>query len=105
MEYQYIMPIKPFSKKDAKLYAAKFGVDLHVVPIDEFYVGLNIEREHTGIVSKETNVTLNDPNKVVKIALAHLIEDPRYYHFLAKQEARREKYWSTRKKPSIFLKK
>ncbi len=98
------MPIKPFSKRDAIAYAHKFNIDTKIVPIDEFHIGLNIEREHTGIISRETNVTLNDPNKVVKIALAHLIEDPRYYHFLAKQEARREKYWSTRKKPSIFLK-
>jgi len=99
------MPIKPFSKKSAIEYAHKFKIDLTVVPIEEFHIGLNIEREHTGIISKNTNVTGNNPDNVVKIALAHLIEDPRYYYYLAKQEARREKYWSARHKPSIFTKK
>ncbi len=96
------MPVKPFTKKSAIEYARKFKVDLSVVPIDEFHAGLNIEREHTGIVSKETNVTGSNPSNVVKIALAHLIEDPRYYFYLAKQEAKRERYWASRKKPSIF---
>ncbi len=99
------MPVKPFTKKDAVAYAQKFKVDLRVVPIEEFHAGLNIEREHTGIISKDTNVTGSDPNNVVKIALAHLIEDPRYYYHLQKQEIRREKYWSKRTKPSIFQKK
>ncbi len=99
------MPIKPFTKKDALSYAKKFKINLDVVPINEFHTGLNIEREHTGIVSKNTNVTGNNPDNVVKIALAHLIEDPRYYYYLAKQESKREKYWSKRHKPSIFEKK
>jgi len=98
------MPVKIFTKKAAIAYARKFNIDLSVVPIEEFHKGLNIEREHTGIVSKDTNVTGSNPDNVVKIALAHLIEDPRYYFFLAKQEAKREKYWSTRDKPSIYIK-
>ncbi len=99
------MPIKPFTKKSAAEFARKFKVDLSVVPLEEFHTGLNIEREHTGIISKATNITMNNPDNVVKIALAHLIEDPRYYYFLAKQEARREKYWEHKRKPSIFTKK
>ena len=56
-------------------------------------------------VGERTNVTGSNPDNVVKIAIAHLIEDPRYYYYLQKQEARREKYWSKRAKPSIFEKK
>lgn len=99
------MPIKSFTKKAAIEYAKKFNIDLNIVPIDEFHAGINIEREHSGIVSKETNVVGNNPDNVIKIALAHLIEDPRYYFYLQKQETKREKYWMTRNKPSIFLKK
>lgn len=99
------MPIKVFSKKSALDFAKKFKIDLDIVPIDEFHAGLNIEREHSGIVSKDTNVVGNNPDNIVKIALAHLIEDPRYYYFLQKQESKREKYWALRKKPSIFIKK
>ena len=38
-----------------------------------------------------------------KIALAHLIEDPKYYKYLVLMEQKREKYWSKKKKPNIFL--
>ncbi len=99
------MPIKPFSKKSAISFANKFHIDLSVVPIDEFHAGLNIEREHSGIVSKDTNVVGNNPDNIVKIALAHLIEDPRYYFYLQKQESKREEYWKKHIKPSIYLKK
>ena len=51
-----------------------------------------------------TNVTKNALDKTAKIAIAHLIEDPRYYKYLKKMEEKREEYWEIRNKPSIFEK-
>lgn len=82
--------------------ANKYNVDLDVVPFEEFLMGLKIELEHGNRVSALTNITFNDLDMTCKIALAHLKEDPRYYYHLAKLESRREKYWSTKKKPNIF---
>lgn len=57
--------------------------DLH---IDELIMGMRVEEEHNGKMGQDTNVTNNDSVKVLKIAVAHLREDPRYYTKLKKME-------------------
>ena len=97
-----------FTKAVAIKLANKYNLDLNVVPVDEFVFGLNVELEHGSMlrkITKLTNVTRNDPDIIFKIVLAHLIENPRYYYYLKAMEAKGDKYWSTRKKPSIFLAK
>ncbi len=91
------------SKTVALQLAKKYNLDLEIIPLDEFVFGLNVELEHGKNLSKITNITNNNIDMTCKIAIAHLIEDPRYYHHLKIMEAKRDKYWSTRKKPSIFL--
>lgn len=87
-------------KKITKAQALKFGklhkINFDVVPFDEWHAGINIEFEHQ-------NVTHGSIEKTVLIAIAHLKEYPDYYKYLIKLEQAREKYWSTRTKPSIFL--
>ena len=90
---------KPVAIKLAK----KYSINLNVVPIDEFQFGLNVELEHGKALSKITNITNNNNDITCQIALAHLIEDPRYHYYLKRMEAKRDKYWAKRKKPSIFL--
>jgi len=97
------MVVKHFTKSDAISFAKKYKIDLSVVPITEFHIGLNIEREHSGTISKLTDIVGHNRDLICRIALAHLQEDPRYYYFLHKQEVRRDKYWKNHKKPSIFL--
>lgn len=92
------------TKKQAVDIGKKFNLDFDVVKIDEWHCGLNIELEHGKMFGKIANVTNNDIEKTAKIVLAHLIEDPRYYKYLQMMEKNREKYWETRKKPSIFKK-
>lgn len=97
-----------FTKAAAIKLATKYNLDLTVVPIDEFQFGLNVELEHGSMlrkITKLTNVTHNDPDVTCRITLSHLIENPRYYCYLKAMEAKGDKYWSTRKKPSIFLAK
>jgi hypothetical protein len=54
--------------------------------INELTQGTNVELEHGSKISKETNITKDDPVESFKIALAHLKEIPDYYTRLAKME-------------------
>lgn len=87
----------------AKKLAKEFKLNLEIIPLEEWKDGLNIELEHGKKVSKLTNITNNDIYLTAKIAIAHLIEDPRYYKYLKQMETKREKYWEKKKKPNIFL--
>ena len=41
-------------------------------------MGVKVEREHNGKMGKDTKVVKNDAD-ALKIAVAHLREDPKYY--------------------------
>jgi hypothetical protein len=92
------------TKQIAIKLAKEFHLNLDIVPFDEWKDGLNIELEHGKKINKLTNLTNDNLKITAKIALAHLIEDPRYYKYLVLMEQKRDKYWSTRNKPNIFLK-
>ncbi len=96
--------MRKFSEAAARKLARKYTIDLDVVPLEEFRIGINIEREHVPYLKTVLNQS-QLVDAVVNIALAHLEEDPRYYKFLNLQEQRRETYWSTRDKPSIYIRK
>lgn len=91
-----------FTKKQAEDVGKKFNLDFSVVKLDEWHDGLNIELEHGKMLGEKVNVTNNDIIKTAKIALAHLMEDPKYYKYLKMMEQKREKYWENKEKPSIF---
>ena len=68
-----------YQKEDA-LYAANIlGITFDKFSLEEFLVGINIEKEH-GKTNPLTNVTDDDLIKTSKIALAHLKEFPNYYN-------------------------
>lgn len=83
--------------------AKKYKINLDIIDIDEWHYGLNVELEHGSKLGKLTNITNNSLDMTCKIAIAHLIESPRYYRFLKKLEEREDKYWSNKKKPNIFV--
>lgn len=91
------------SKTVAAKLAKEFKINLEIVSLDEWKDGLNIELEHGKRVSKLTNITNDNLKMTAIIAIAHILEDPNYYKHLKKMEQTREKYWSTKKKPNIFL--
>ena len=82
--------------------ANKLKVNLKVVPIETLQNGVQVELEH-GRINKRTNVTDNDIEKTMKIALAHIHEYPDYYKRLLRMEKAAEKYWKGKRKKSIFL--
>lgn len=91
------------NKTIANKLAKKFKLNLNTIPIDDWVFGLNVELEHGNKISHLTNITKNNLDMTAKIAIAHLIEDPRYYYYLKMMETKRDKYWSNKNKPNIFL--
>ena len=66
-------------------HARQAGIDISKFDKNELLMGVQVEKEH-GSVNSDTNVTSDDPIKTLKIAIAHLREDPRYYSKLKKVE-------------------
>jgi hypothetical protein len=62
--------------KDAKINIKKYD-------IKQLEMGMKEELEH-GKKNKKLNVTSDDPVKTLKIVIAHLEEDPKYYTKLKK---------------------
>ena len=69
-----------------KKIADKGSVDISKIDVKELQMGMKVEEEHSGKMGKDTDVTGGDPVKVLKIAVAHLREDPKYYTKLKKIE-------------------
>ena len=65
--------------------AAKAKVDVKGIDQNQLKMGYNVEKEHGGSMGKDTDV-VNKPSDYIKIAVAHLREDPKYYTKLKKVE-------------------
>jgi len=90
-----------FTRAEVEKMAKKLNVNLDNVSVDTLMVGVKIELEH-GTENKLTNITNDNLEKTMKIALAHICEFPDYYDRLVKFEIKAEKYWKGKKKPSVF---
>lgn len=97
-EAQVVKPGKSFDVKEPKISAEqvkkignKLGIEWDGVSFKQLLTGANVELEHGSKISKDTNITQNDPMKSVKIAWAHLKEIPDYYSRLTKLEKQAEK--------------
>ncbi|MDP6127608.1 MAG: hypothetical protein QF713_03790 [Dehalococcoidales bacterium] len=67
-----------FTTEEAGQIGEQLGIDWSAYDVEQFRMGLDVEREH-GLISPDTNVTDDDPIMTAKIALAHLNEIPDYY--------------------------
>lgn len=76
---------KGFSLNETERIGKKLGCDWKLWSIADMQHGMNIELEH-GRMNPKTNVTDDDPEKTAKIALAHLMENPKYYDYLNEME-------------------
>ena len=88
-------PERVFTPEKAKEIGETLGVDWTKFDVEQFRVGMDVEREH-GTEDPNTNVTDDDPLTTGKIALAHLKEFPDYYTRLLKLEVEAEKYWENK---------
>jgi hypothetical protein len=66
-----------------KRVAEKGGLDISKYKMHELELGFKVELEH-GTKSGKLDVTHDDPVKTLKIVMAHLNENPYYYHDLLK---------------------
>jgi len=80
-EWLMLSEIK-FTQKDVLELAKKGDLDVSKFSTKELVDGLNTEKEHMS--SKKLDVIKGDKVKILKIALAHLEEDPNYYKKLKK---------------------
>jgi len=73
-----------YNMADAKEMAASLKIDISKYDPKELVMGINVEKEHNK--DKDIDV-VKKKEDVLKIALAHLREDPKYYTKLKKVEA------------------
>lgn len=92
------------TQTQANKIAKQIKLNTDVIDISTFTYALNVELEHGKKFGSFTNVTNDNLTLTTKIVIAHLLEAPDYYKRLKKLEDRADEYWSTRKKPSIFIK-
>jgi len=59
--------------------SANAGLELQEYDFGQIIKGMRVELEHGTQYGEDTNVTGNDILATLKIALAHLKEDPKYY--------------------------
>lgn len=81
--------------KETREIMKEYKINPKVITVQTFRKAIMTEMEHIDLIG-------NDPNKAAVIAIAHLREDPKYYHYLWAQERKREAYWEEHEKPSIF---
>ena len=65
--------------------ASKAGVDVKGLDSKQLKMGYEVEKEHGGPMGKDTDV-VDKTSDYLKIAVAHLREDPKYYTKLKKVE-------------------
>jgi len=70
-----------------KTAAQQAGIDVSQFEADELLKGLKVEQEHNGTMGSDVDIVPgNNLGTVLKIAIAHLREDPKYYSKLEKME-------------------
>lgn len=68
--------------------AKRAGLDISSFDAKELLMGMDVEKEHNGKMGADTDVVPgNDQGTIMKIAIAHLREDPKYYTKLKKMES------------------
>ena len=67
-------------ERDVDALAKKYKV-----PEDQLRMGIKVEKEHDGPMGKDVDV-VSSKEDIVKIAVAHLREDPKYYTKLKEVE-------------------
>ena len=74
--------------KSIDIIAQEAEVDVSAFDSEELLMGIEVEQEHNGQMGTDVDVVPgNDLGTILKIAVAHLREDPKYYTKLQKMES------------------
>lgn len=71
--------VQPFSKDEVLRAGQDLGIDLRQYDYQNVMMGMDIEREHGSKFGNDVNITGDQPQPTLKIVIAHLRENPRYY--------------------------
>ena len=91
------------SKRKVTELILKYKINTSVVSQETIMYAIKVELEHGKRFGAMTNIINDDIEMAFRIVLAHLQESSNYYEYLKQMETRMDKYWSTRKKRSIYL--
>ena len=76
-----------YEEKELQKIARQAKVDITGLDSKQLKMGMGVEKEHDAEMGKDTDVVPgHDPGTIMKIAVAHLREDPKYYTKLKKIE-------------------
>ena len=84
MDFRIWLAESKYTEKDVHRLAKKANIDVSKFKTKELVDGLNTEKEH--MANKKLNVIGKHEERILKIALAHLEEDPHYYKKLKKAD-------------------
>jgi hypothetical protein len=77
--------MKTFLEYSLQKIAEKSKIDIEGIDLKQLQMGMEVEKEHDD--EKDTDVVPgHDKGVIMKIAIAHLREDPKYYTKLKKVE-------------------
>lgn len=82
MNFKLWLNESKYTSKDVDRLAKKAKLDVSKFKTKELVDGLNTEKEH--MAQKKLDVVGKHEERILKIALAHLDEDPNYYEKLKK---------------------
>lgn len=77
--------MQTFNEWQIDNWAKKLKLDISKFDKKELMMGIKVEKEHDGKMGKDVDV-VGDKSDLLKIAIAHLREDPKYYTKLKKVE-------------------
>ena len=85
MQFQkWLIYESKYTSKDVKRLAKMAKIDINKYDMKQLVQGINVEKEH--MKDKDIDVIKNKEERILKIALAHLREDEKYYSKLKKIE-------------------
>lgn len=74
-------------KEKLEQIAKKAKIDIQGICLKQLAMGMEVEKEHDNKMGKDTDVVPgHNKSTIMKIAVAHLREDPKYYTKLKKVE-------------------
>lgn len=79
------------TKEQTLQIAKNINIDLNKYNLEQLHIGINVELEH-GLASLSTNITDDDLEDTLKIAIAHLNEINIYYDLLLDLEKKYEDF-------------
>jgi len=77
---------KDYTEKVILAFAKRNSIDISKFDMQQLKLGMSVEMEHGSEMGFEVDVTNDEPDSTLKIVLAHLKKEPKYYTKILKNE-------------------